>query len=337
MIDDRSPPASDDEFGSGDTSEPLGVAAPRRIWRPQDFQPPHPESLSAPAYLTVTYAQIEGDPYNVRQTLRGVDRLAWSLYMHGLLENLVVIDQPNEQLRARGVDYQLKAGSRRFAAIGRLIEGIDPPPGHPDRELGRKWQWPANHPIQVRVLGSNGTYEHLLENLDRDNPHPWEVGRRIAEILSAGVSSRELGLRLNRSNGWINRYAHIGEGLAPELIAVLIAEKANLQVSELARFAQIRDRFGDADGAAQVALYREQRMRKRRRPRRMDKDGFRAAMRRLQHLRTDTPVPPLLRPVVEAVIRYLDGGEPPKFRELERKLLTAVQALAGDDGEGELA
>lgn len=331
----RSPDASEDGPRPSEPSELLGRSAPRRVWRAQDFVPPHPESLSAPAYITVVYAQIEGDPYNVRETLRGVERLAWSIYLHGLLENLVVIEQPNERLRDRGVLYQLKAGSRRLAAIGLLIAGIEAPPGHPDRELGKRWQWPADQPIQVRVLGSNGTYEHLIENIDRDDPHPWEVGRRIHEILSAGVSSRELGTRLNRSNGWINRYAHIGEGLAPELIAILIADRANLQVSELARFASIRDRFNDADGPAQVALYREQRQRRRRRPRRMDRDGFRAAMRRLQHLRTDTPVPPLIRPVVEAVIGYLDGGEAPRFRDIEDRLIEKVRGTLEQDAEGD--
>lgn len=322
------PPAFSGQGEEIPSAASISAASVDRRYRPTAFRIPHPDSLAHPERRTALHRQIEGDPFNVRQRLQGVERLSWSIYLHGLLENLVVIEQPSPARVAEGYLYQLKAGSRRHAAIGLLIQGVTPPPGHPDRELGLTWKWPEDRPLPIVILGSDGTYEHLIENIDRSDPHPWEIGRRVHEILQAGVSSRELGTRLGRSNGWVNRYAHIGEGLSPELIAVLIADKmTGMQVSELTQLATLRDRFGDPDGKAQIDRYRERFTKKRRKARRMDKDGFRAAMRRLQHLRSDTPVPALIRPIVEAVVRYLDGGEPPKFRALEEDLLGKLKRL----------
>lgn len=317
---------------------PLGGVATKAVspsWSAADFSAPVPESLSQPARIFVPYEQIEGDPFNIRASLPSVLRMCWSIYQHGVLENLIVVEHPSLKRRAEGKLYQLRAGSRRFEAIGRLRDGVEPPPGHPDREAGRKWNWPLDRPVPVLVQGSHGHFEHLIENIERSDPHPWEVGRRIHEILSAGVSSRDLGSRLGRSNGWINRYAHIGEGLAPELIELLRQEKATPNLGELAQLATLRDAFGDPDGQKQIERYRERRARKRRRPRRQDPSSLRATMKRLHYLRNDMPVPSILRPVVDALTHYLEGGEPPGFRQLQEKVIDRVrELLPGSDPEG---
>ncbi len=311
--------------GLGDTLVP---AHPQRVWRERDFAAPVPESLARPAIVWVRHDQIEGDPYNIRERLPSVQRMAWSIYRHSLLENLIVIEHPSDKLRAEGKLYQLRAGSRRFEAIRRLIEGIDAPPDSPDRDAGIQWTWPTDRLIPCRVLGSDGHYEHLVENIERNDPHPWEIGRRLNEALSAGVSSRELGTSLGRSNGWVTRYAHIGRGLSPELIAVITSERVELKLGELAQLAAIRDPYGDPDGEAQILAFRERRARRRRRPRRIDPHSFRATIKRLQYLRADMPVPPILRPTVTAIIEYLEGGGRPGFRELEAQLFDQVRAFS---------
>lgn len=317
----------DDGDGEGHElpQEELVPEKPRRIWREHDFAPPLPESLAHPATVYLRHDQIHGDRYNIREKLPGVLRMAWSLYQHGLLENLVVIEADELTRDKHGTEYELKAGSRRFAAIGLLLEGIDPPPHSKDRELGLRWQWPRDKTFPCRVLGSAGNYEHLIENIERSDPHPWEIGRRLNEILSAGVTARELGTRLGRSNGWVTRYAQIGRGLSPELIALLVADHANLKVSELSRYATILDPYGDPDGARQVEAYRASRGRRRRRAERMNPESYRATLRRLQYLRSDMPVPVVLRPIVSAVLAYIEGGERPNFRSLEAKLLTFLR------------
>jgi ParB-like chromosome segregation protein Spo0J len=277
--------------------------------------------------------QIHGDRYNIREKLPGVLRMAWSLYQHGLLENLVVIEADEETRARHGVEYELKAGSRRFAAIGLLLDGVDAPPHSKDRQLGVRWQWPRDKTFPCRVLGSSGNYEHLIENVERSDPYPWEIGRRLNEILSAGVTARELGTRLGRSNGYVTRYAHIGRGLSPELVELLVADRADLRLGELTRYASMLDRYGDPDGPAQVAAYQASRGRRRRRAERMNPESYRATLRRLQYLRSDMPIPMALRPIVAAVLSYIEGGERPNFRALEAKMLTFLRPLSSEPAD----
>lgn len=295
-------------------------------WTPADFAPPVAEALASPAIIQVRHAQVLGDPFNIRGSLPSVVRLAWSIYQHGLLENLLVVEVPRDKRREGGPEYELRAGSRRFEAMRRLIEeGVEPPPEHPDRKLGLTWRWPEDKLIPALVLGSEGHYEHLIENVERSEPFPWEIGRRLNEILSAGVPSRELGTRLGRSGGWVTRYAHIGRGLAPELIDILRQEKAEVRMGELAQLAAIRDPYGDPDAERQIEMYRQRRQKRRRRPRRVDPHSFRATLKRMQYLRADMPVPALIRPIVSAVIGYLDGGTRPQFKELELALFNQLR------------
>lgn len=296
-------------------------------WRREDFAPPVAEALAAPAIVLALHHEIEGDPFNIRETLPAVERLAWSIYQHGLLENLIVVETPLAE-RKNGKRFELRAGSRRFEAIRRLIEGMEPPPGHPDREAGVLWKWPADKPVPVLVLGSGGHYEHMVENIERSPPEPWEIGRRLSEILSAGVTTRELGVKIGRSNGFVTRYAQIGRGLAPELILILRQERAEPHIGELCQLAAIRDRFGDPDAEAQIEAYRNRRKQRRKRPRRIDPHGLRATMKRLQYLRADMVVPSVLRPIVSAIIDYLEGGKPPGFRDLETALFERVRVLS---------
>lgn len=301
---------------------------PGRQWRQADFASPVAEALAAPAIVYALHSEIEGDPYNIRESLPSIDRLCWSIYQHGLLENLVVVEITERTPALAGKRFELRAGSRRFEAIRRLILGVDPPPGHPDRERGLLWIWPAEKPLPVLVLGSGGHYEHLVENIERSPPEPWEIGRRLNEILSAGVTTRELGTRLGRSNGYVTRYAHIGRGLAPELIALLRKEKADVHLGELGQLAAIRDQFGDPDAEAQIAAYRNRRKHRRKRPRRIDPHSFRATIKRLQYLRADMKVPGILRPIVTAIIDYLEGGQPPGFQSLESALFDKVRQFS---------
>jgi hypothetical protein len=51
-------------------------------------------------------------------------------------------------------------------------------------------------------------------------------------------------------------------------------------------------------------------------------------MKRLQYLRADMVVPAVLRPIVTAIIDYLEGGKAPGFRDLETSLFDKVRTLS---------
>ena len=293
-----------------------------------DFALPHPESLRSPAFLLVRHDQIVGDPYNIRDRLPGIVRLARSIHRWGLLENLVVVELPPEKRKGAAL-YELRAGSCRFEAMRRLIqEGVEPPPGSAEAEANELLRWPPDHPIPVRILGSDGHFEHLVENIERNAPYPWELGRRLNEILSAGVTSRDLGSSINRSNGWVTRYAFIGRNLAPEVIELIVREHAELHLSQLAQIASHRNQFGEPDGPAQVAFYQSRRGRKRQRARRQDPQSFRAMMKRMQYLRSEMPVPAFIRPVISAMMTYLQDGVRPNFQALETDMFEKVRVYS---------
>lgn len=314
-------------------SEVLAPARPKRHWQRGDFQTAPPVALAQPAVVFVSPDDIDGDPYNIRETLPSIDRLGWSIYQYGLLENLVVVEHPSP---ASGKKFQLRAGSRRFEAIRKLrTEGVPPPPGHPDRKDGVLWRWPLDRQIPVLILGSDGHNEHLVENIERSSPDPWEIGLRLHEALCAGLSSREIGTRLGRSNGWVTRYAHIGRGLSPELIAVIKKERVELKLGELARLATLVDEFGDPDGPRQIAAFRERRARRRKRPQRLDPESYLATRKRLSYLRTEMPIPQFIRPIVEAVLDYVEGGGKPGFKQLQGKLFEQLRLSGGIEAETE--
>lgn len=321
-------PAPEAGGESSDPSEPALVAPrERRSWRREDFHTAPAEALDQPAVRFVDVTQIDGDPHNIRDTLPNVERLAWSIYQHGLLENLVVIEHPHPE---RGKAFELRAGSRRFEALRRLREGVVAPPGSADREAGKLWQWPLERQVPVLILGSDGHNEHLVENIERSAPEPWEIGRRLNEALCSGLSSRELGTRIGRSNGWVTRYAQIGRGLAPELILMLRKERIEVKLGELAYLAGLTDVYGDPDGQKQIEAFRARRARRRKRPKRIDPSTYLATRKRLQYLRAEMPVPQFLRPVVQALINYVEGGDLPRFKQLQISLLEQLRSHVED-------
>lgn len=273
-------------------------------------------------YRLVYRRELDGDPHNMRSRLTRLDSLADSIARHGLLENLVVRElSDDERPEGSPVWLQIKAGSRRLAAIDLLI----------DRGL-----WDAEtQPIPIAVVEGDGAWEHLVENLQRCDVTPWDIGRRLAEFQSAGLSHEEIGVRIGRSIGWVSRYIVIGRGLSPEAIEWIQATRAVVPVALLFRVAAIVNEFNEPDGKAQVAALK---MRNRRsRPQRRGKNDLRAFAKRISHLQDTMPIPPLLRPTVAAVLAYLQCGDRINFAALEDRLRGTVVVFRSDDDEEDAA
>lgn len=264
-----------------------------------------PDAIPRYRIYEARFEEIDGDPHNVRATLENIPKLAESIEQHGLLENLVAVEVEPLARKSPAQWLELKAGSRRFEAIRRLIE---------------KGAWPLDRPIPVLIITGNGFWQHLVENVQRMDVEPWDLGRRLSEAVSAGATHREVGYRLGHSNGWVSRHIQIGTGLSPKTIEHIKKAKLKLTFSELFRLSQLRDRFGDPDPDLQIATLEKQR-RRRRSPKRRTKDDVRAFYNRIYYLKEQMPVPPLIRPVVKAMLDYLEGGGRPNFRALSDQIM----------------
>lgn len=267
--------------------------------------------------------EIDGDPNNVRQSLPNIGPLACSIGQFGLLENLVAVRIPEAERADPEVWLQLRAGSRRFEAIRQLAQG-----GVEDSD-GKRWEWPEDKPIAVLILDSDGVWEHIVENVQRSDLKPWDVGRRLSEMADGGTDYREIATRIGRSAGWVGRHITIGKGLHAKTIAHIEGRRMQPTLGVLQRLAAIKDTFGDPDDAAQIEAL--QTVHKRAPKKKMDASSIEALHRRVRYMEADMPVPPILRPCVAAIIDYLKGGATPNFRRLQRQFLdTQRQALEDD-------
>lgn len=254
---------------------------------------------------------------NCREAFSGIESLEASILRYGLLENLVGVEIPEAERRRPGEWIEVKAGSRRREAIRRLI---------------LKGHWPLERPIPVVMRDSRGFWENLVENVQRIDIEPWEIGRRLSEASGSGSTHQEIGQRIGRTTGWVTRHIQVGRGLSPVTIDFIKKNKLRLTFGELHRLSFQRDRFGDPDSEAQIeAIVRR---RRRRGPKKRSRDDIRAFSNRISYMREQMPVPPFIRPVVEAVLDYLDGGGRPNFRQLSERLLGDKRRLLGaEDGE----
>lgn len=260
---------------------------------------------------------------NVRASLPNIPGLEASILAHGLLENLVGIEIPESERTTAAGWIEVKAGSRRMAAI---------------ENLRRKGHWPLDRPIPVLMRDSRGFWENLVENVMREDVEPWDIGRRLSEASSSGLTHADIGVRVGKTQGWVTRHIHIGVGLAPETIAFIKTQRIERHMGELYKLSFFRDRYGDPDAEAQLAAL--SRRTRRRPPTARHKDSLRAFSNRINYIRNQMPVPALIRPVVSAVLEYLEGGGRPNFRQLSERLMGDRLRLLGqdedcDDGENE--
>lgn len=268
--------------------------------------------------VLVLFDEMVDNLDNCREAFAGIDALEQSILRYGLLENLVGVEIPKDERPTPMAWIEVKAGSRRREAIRRLIE---------------KGQWPSDRPIPIVLRDSRGFWENLVENVQRVDIEPWEIGRRLSEASGSGSTHQEIGQRIGRTTGWVTRHIQIGRGLSPVTIDFIKKNKLRLTFGELHRLSFQRDRFGDPDAEAQIqAIVRR---RRRRGSKKRNRDDLRAFSNRISYMREQMPVPPFIRPVVEAVLDYLDGGGRPNFRQLSERLLGDKRRLLGAEEAGD--
>ncbi len=269
--------------------------------------------------LLVRRYEILGNPYGLRrELLPNVPSLAESIHQHGLLENLLGVEIPEVERATPEQWIELKAGSRRLAAIDLLIaRGL--------LDLERDL-------IPVLLIDGDGFWEHVVENVQRVDCKPWEIGRYLSEASGGGVHQRTIAARLNKSQGWVSRMIQIGTGIAPETIAYLAERKLDLNTPLLHRLSLIRDRYGDPDGQKQIEAIEKLR-RRRKTPMKSDPASLQAFKNRLEYMKISMPVPPTIRPVVAAVLDYLELGKKPNFKALAGEVGQEASRLFGGEEE----
>lgn len=275
------------------------------------------DSKKPSVLLLVRRHEILGNPFGLRRDLLpNVPSLAESIHQHGLLENLLGVEIPAHLRRHPEQWIELKAGSRRLAAIDLLLsEGkLDL-----DRDL-----------IPILLIDGDGFWEHVVENVQRVDCKAWEIGRYLSEASNSGAPHRTIAVRLNKSQGWVSRHIQIGEGVAPETIEYLAARKIDLNVSQLHRLSLIRDRYGDPDGQKQIEAIEKSR-RRRKAPLKTDPASLAAFKNRIEYLKISMPVPPLIRPVVAAVLDYLELGTKPSFKDVAAEVAGLKDRLYGGE------
>ena len=251
----------------------------------------------------VMHSALVPDPEQVRRQLRRIPEMASSIAQHGLLQNLIVRQNPLK----RG-EYYIVAGERRWHAIGLLLkEGL----------------WPHDKPVPVRSILTDGSWEQLVENDQREQLKPWELGNRFCELIDAGATQQEIGQRLDMLQGKVSQYVLLGRGLAPEAISVLDKLPAEIGITELTRIAHLkkrdhRGRYVGPDAAAQIDFIKRRagllRGRKRRPNVAHDPNSRDRVFQRFMRLRQATMAKTREeREIIELFVAYL-GGKTKRLR-----------------------
>lgn len=135
--------------------------------------------------LNVSLSSIDPSPSNPRLKLRGIDELAASIAVYGLLQPLVV--------RPAGGRYMLLVGHRRFAAV---------------QSLG--WTHVAAF---AREAGDDEAYLlGLIENLQRNDLSPREEAQALEVLLrERRWTTRQVASAVHRSAAYVSKRLRVFE------------------------------------------------------------------------------------------------------------------------------
>lgn len=132
----------------------------------------------------IPISQLKISEFNVRKHITDVSELSKSIEEKGILQPLVVRPESNGK-----VEYGIIIGSRRFAAA---------------KEANLK-ELPVT--IHDDIDDNEALTISLIENLQRNDLQPKETSTALAELLNQGFSTRELGIKIGKSNKYVSEMA----------------------------------------------------------------------------------------------------------------------------------
>ena len=142
----------------------------------------------------IPWELIDPTPRNSRTHYTKIEELAVSIAEHGLLQNLVVV--------VKGERFECRAGERRRRAIGLLRLPI----GEQIEKFGRVLgHFKGGVPCFVMPTDADEA-ANLIENIEREDLWPWEIGRRLLDYSEAGYDQEYISHRINKSPSYVSKF-----------------------------------------------------------------------------------------------------------------------------------
>lgn len=195
------------------------------------------QNRKAPVYRTNDPTQfrpkrntmIEGEAKsNVRQQIKK-DPEDWSNWKNDLLGVGVrtpIEVMPNPDVKNDGVKYLILSGERRWTGFAELVAE-----GHTETMKGD----PLELPYQiVRPVDEEEAFEIMArENLHREQLTPIEQAQIVRVYADRGLSSKEIGKRLNQTEVWVNGLKALVDEkrTPPEVLEALKEKKINKETA----------------------------------------------------------------------------------------------------------
>jgi ParB family transcriptional regulator, chromosome partitioning protein len=157
--------------------------------------------------LEIPLDEIEEDPSQPRQTFDpdALAELAASIKARGVIQAIAVTPKRD------GGKHRIVMGARRYRAA---------------RAAGL-----ARIPAIVREPTEEDGYDQMVENIQRDDLRPLEIGAFVAARLAAGDKPGQIAQRLGKAPAFVTMHAAIGE--MPELLRALLETSPIRAVYEL--------------------------------------------------------------------------------------------------------
>jgi len=149
----------------------------------------------AEAKLTqVKTREIKPSPYQVRERFddKGIEELAKSIHMHGLLHPILVRPTKGK------LPYELVHGERRWRAVQKLGK---------NRILGY---------IQ-RLSDLEAQLATLVENVQREDLKPYEMAKALKRLRDVGLSTGDIAKRTGKAEEWVRDLIGFEEEASPFL------------------------------------------------------------------------------------------------------------------------
>ena len=248
--------------------------------------------------MLVRLQDLVADPKNVRETFRDIDKLADSIEVSGLLQNLVVRSHEEEG------KYFIVCGERRFRALQRLQKRQSMIPVGDGKLLVAD-----DFPVESLCIDGKSrvaiSIANLAENTARDRVPPWDLGAAYNELQEEhGMSQLDIAESTGRTQPHVSQCITIATKLHPDVLKKLaiLQDEAPSSVDLLAICKAVNE-LAQPDSEKQLSLLTQHYTRAT--AKKSKKPGL---IKQFSTLRKMS-VTPAAKPIVDSVVAFLKGDD----------------------------